>query len=737
MSAEAEILNIRKSAPRFNLYSFLLVAAGLLTLGAAAVSEQFRTADNFLAARFCLPLAIGAALIFAGALVNTKWKYFAFWSALALVGQAAALQMVNAGKLIHFQHYYSPAEILSRDWLAAALFVLQIPLVGFGIVRYLPAIRKWLGENFKLWQILSIAVLMILAGAAVTRDLSIYAASLLTAAVVQFVSLANIVLAAWSVPAEAIEWLRAKIDQFLGEPETSDKSKLDRFALTAALWIVVLTAGLSFFIYENHPHVPDETQYLFQANYLAAGQLTAKAPPVPEAFAMYLVPHEEPRWFSIFSPGWSALLAVALKFDAAWLVNPLLAGLCVLLTYLFFQEIYSRRFARLAVLLLCCSPWFVFMAMSFMSHIFTLVCALGAAVLLGKAFKNKRIAYALPAGMLIGVLSLIRPLDGLLVALLLGFWTLFRSSTWKSKILTGALLVVGTLATGALVLPYNRAVTGDATILPIDFYYTKYFWEDVESLGFGPERGLNWGLDALPGHSPLEAVINSALNTFSTNVELFGWAVGSLLPAFLFVVGLKFDRRDFWAFVVIGAFVGAYSLFWYHGGPDFGARYWFLIIVPLIALTVRGIEFVGGKINETNNGGQNSDPRVMLGVGLLCAMTVLNFLPWRALDKYHGYLQMRPGIRELARKHDFGRSLVLIRGEEHPDYQSAWIYNPLNFEGDAPIYAHDKNAEIRGRLLNAYPDRKIWIVDGPTRAGGVYRIVEGPIDARELSEEVR
>jgi len=348
--------------------------------------------------------------------------------------------------------------------------------------------------------------------------------------------------------------------------------------------------------------------------------------------------------------------------------------------------------------------------------------------------KNKKIIYAFGAGLAIGILSLIRPLDGVMVAFLLGVWTLFKTPTWKARFLNASALVAGTITTAALVFPYNQAVTGNALLSPLDAYYAKYFSPKVMALGFGAERGFHWGLDAFPGHSPLEAVINAALNTFLLNTELFGWGIGSILLAILFISTVKIQKKDFWALAVIAVIVGGYSLFWYHGGPDFGARYWFLCIIPLIALTVKGIEFLENKIREPNDTDSNFNPRVILAVAVLCAVSLIAYFPWRALDKYHGYLEMRPGIRELAQKNNFGRSLVLIRGEEHPDYQSAWVYNPVNFEGNTPIYAWDKNAEIRARLLNAYADRPVWIIDGPTRTGDSFKIVQGPVDARKLIE---
>ncbi len=716
----------------FHPINILFSLAGIGLFVWAIFNERFWTSDQaFLNAGFCLPLAIAVGLIWLGFLIRTRWQNFAFWTALALIGQAAALQMINAGRLIHFQHYRPWPELLNGHFIAVLLFAGQFVLVAFAISKRLPAIKEWLAKNFSLWQLVLIALLMFFAGAAVTREVPIYLTSLVIAFLVQLTSLANIVLAVRAVPDDLLGRLKEKFENIFGESAQKAKPQIDKFAMVAALWVVAVAGMLSYFVYEAHPHVPDETQYLFQAKNMAAGQLTAKAPIVPEAFKMYMVPYKDANWYGIFSPAYPAVLAAGLKFGAGWLVNPLLAGACILLAYLFFQEIYSRRFARIGVLLLGCSPWFIFMAMSFMSHIFTLTCALTAAVLLLRTFRTEKILFAFGAGLAVGVVSLIRPLDGLIVAVLLGVWTLFKFENWTKRLLTSVSLVAGTVMTAALVLPYNKAVTGSATLLPMDAYYTKYFWKDVMALGFGANRGLDWDFDAFPGHSPLEAVINSALNTFSVNIDLFGWATGSIFLAGGFVLAGGLRKKDLWAIVAIVFTVGCFSLYWYSGGPDIGARYWFLCIIPLIALTVRGIEWFSQRTDEKSK----LNPKVVLAVLILCGMSLLNYFPWRSLDKYYRYLEMQPGIVELAEKHDFGRSLVLIRGEEHPDYQSAWIYNPINFQGNAPIYAWDQNPEIRRKLVQNYADRPVWIVNGPTLANGKYEVLRGPVSANDILNE--
>jgi hypothetical protein len=116
----------------------------------------------------------------------------------------------------------------------------------------------------------------------------------------------------------------------------------------------------------------------------------------------------------------------------------------------------------------------------------------------------------------------------------------------------------------------------------------------------------------------------------------------------------------------------------------------------------------------------------------------MNYLPWRAVDKYHHYLGMRPDIRDLAKEYGFGRSLVLIRGDSYPDYASAWAYNPLDSHADDPVYAWDRSPEVRKRLFNAYTGRTVWFVDGPTLTGNGFRVVKGLLsEGKLLTQNVR
>jgi hypothetical protein len=591
-------------------------------------------------------------------------------------------------------------------------------------------IRAWLANNFKSWQLLGVSLIFILTSATVSRDLGVYAPEIIFAAFIQLVNLTTIVLMVWALPDETLVSLQRIFERVLGPAKDGEESgRVDGFVVLAAIWVGVLAAGFSWFIYESHPHIEDEVIYLYHARYFVNGALTVPAPPVPEAFSFYMIPYRAERWFSIFPPGWPAMLALGVFFGAPWLVNPVLASLNVLLSYLTLCHIYSRGAARLAVMLLCLSPWFVFMGMNFMAHTFTLTCALLALLAVLRAGKTARSHWALIAGCSVGTLSLIRPLDALVMGGLLGCWAVFGKC--RLKLSSVGAFALGAVAVGAFVLPYNYQITGSPTDFPLMNYYEKYFGPNTNSLGFGPERGLNWPIDPFPGHSVWDAVINANLNTFSINIELFGWVTGSLIMVGLFLFSGALGSSDYFMLAIVVVLAGALSLYWFSGGPDFGARYWYLMVVPLVALTVRGMQFLESTF-ERLAGCPSQSTRVTTAVLSLSMLALVNFFPWRAIDKYHHYLGMRPDIRYLQREHDFGKSVVLIRGNVHPDYQSAWVYNPLDPYADEPIYAWDQSPKVRAQVLRAYPDRPVWIVNGPTITGRGYEVLAGPLSAQDF-----
>jgi 4-amino-4-deoxy-L-arabinose transferase-like glycosyltransferase len=659
------------------------------------------------------------------------------WSVLAIAGQVGALQLVVAGPLVRYQHFTAlNASSLRSDGWAIAIVVLQMLLVAVAGRRLWRRSWMWTAQHLGRAALLALLVAAFTA-VAVSRNVQLYSAETILTVVLQLVCLGNILLVVESLPAETMLRFKRGSERLLGSAPLEpgpDPGGVDRFALIAAVLVMMVATALNVLIYERHPHIPDEVSYLWQARYFARGWLTMPAPPVPEAFNLDLMTYEATRWYSPFPIGWPAALALGVMLGVPWLVNPMLTGVSLLLCYMLLRELYPLRTARLGIVLLACSPWFLFMGMNFMAHQFTLACALAAAIGAARARRTSPMRWAWLGGLAAGAVALARPLDGLLVMGLLGICLLLARTSWRNRLVSATCFAVGTILVSAISFPYNRELTGDFRRHPVMAYFDRYYGAGVNDLGFGADRGLGWtGLDPFPGHGWKDVVVNAQLNASAVNTELLGWGTGSLFLLAMLASRRKLRRSDGLMLAAALGVIGIQSLYWFNGGPDFGARYWYLIIVPCMALTARAIELLRETLENTSAAAERTgSTRALAGVLALCALALVSFFPWRAWDKYHEYRGMRADIRTLAQAHDFGRSIVFIRGNRHPDYASAAVYNPLDWSAAAPIYAWDRE-ETRARVLEVYRDRPVWYVNGPTLTGRGYEIAAGPIPSGQAS----
>ena len=705
-----------------------LAAVALLAWALAA--RRFRADDGFPESAIVLPLAAGAALLLVSIAGATAFRAAASWMALLLVGQAAALRLVDAGTRLHYQHYVRWSELLRTDALAVAILAAQSAFVAIALARRGSALVSWRRGAMRGWQAALLAILIALLGAALSEDPRAWLGEVALSTLVQAIGIGTIVLAAVALPRAALEPLASRVDRLLGSRADAGagRPRTEPFAWWAAAWVLLVTATLSWFVYERHPHVQDEVKYLYQARYFAAGALAMPAPPVPAAFEMFLMEVGPRGWFSVVPPGWPAVLALGVPLGAAWLVNPLLAAASIPLLHPVTWRLYDRRTARLVTLLVCASPWYLFLGMSFMAHPLTLVLLLLAVRAVMRAREDGGWWWTWFGGLAIGIMSLVRQLDALVVALLLGLWAIgVGGKRLRPAAVAG--LVLGTALGAAITLPYNAFFTGAGGTFPMMAHTDRLFGANSNAYGFGADRGMGWELDPFPGHGPLDALVNSALNASAMHVELFGWATGSLvLAAFVVITGRARDT-DRLALALILAILAAYSANYFSGGPDFGARYWYLMLVPAAWLTAGGVRALAATLPGAD--ARANEARVTAGVLALGVAALVVFVPWRATDKYRHYLGMRPDARVLAAS--WGSSLVVIRGKEHPDYTSAAIYNPLDVRAGAPVFARDRDAATRAALLAAYADRPVYIVDGPTRTGGAYRVVAGPLRAEDAA----
>jgi len=716
----------------------LRLAPGFAILVTALLAPALRRAsDGSLLPLGWTAAVAGIAVALLGTVLGTRWQRCGALAALALVGQASALALIDAPNYGVLQHFAPWAELLStpRGLLLMAP-VAQTAVVATILGRRRAAFRTWFGRLFSLPQALGLAALIVLASANGSFDIARYAGELALAVWLVLVNGLNLILVAAAVPSDALEAaanrVRERFSAAAGTVRTFDWDRAYPWAVASG--VAIASAAISVLVLERIPHIPDSVSHLFQAKYFSTGRLHLPAPPDADAFEFLKLYTDGTKWWAYTFPGWPAVLALGVLVGLPWLVNPLAGGLAVLLTHRLVERLYDRRFAHAVVTLLAVSPWYLFMSATFLPHPVSAVWLLAALLAVEKAREATPVWWGALAGVCLGALFLTRPLDGLLASPVVGLWALgLGGRRLPARGLTAA--AVGGAMIGLLLFPYNRALTGDPFQTPHSLSAGAQWYSGGDRLGFGPDVGnLGWvHLDPLPGHGPLDIILNAHQNLFSTNFELFGWSFGSLAFVALLLLWRRVTRSDLIFLGLIVAIAGGYGIYWFSGGPDFGARYWYLTLVPLVVLTVRGVQETRRRWKEEGGTAVGSH-RVVALVVVASLTAIITVIPWRSVGKYHDYRDMTPDVGKLAKACEFGRSLVFVRGDDISDYPSALIFNAPTLASDGTIYARDLGPEARRRVMSHFPDRPIWILAVDPSPAGRFIVVEGP---RASSERCR
>jgi 4-amino-4-deoxy-L-arabinose transferase-like glycosyltransferase len=384
------------------------------------------------------------------------------------------------------------------------------------------------------------------------------------------------------------------------EPRPAMKRNLDDslvgLGIFAAAILGVIAARLvGHFALEDVPHVMDEIAYLLQARTFAGGHLTAPLHLPRAAFAMWFV-DDRVRTFSIFPPGWPAVLALGLRTGLAAWVSPVLHGLTALLVAFAGGRLGGRRAAVLAAVLYALSPQAVLLAGSFMSH--TLV-ALTAAVVLAAGLRlvqpGSTWRCAAAAGAAVGLAAVTRPLCGIVLGLAAALFAGLAIHRRAFRPAHLAALAAPMVLSAVLLGVYNNHLTGSPLRFPQDAFFDQHappidlplftYHPGCNRLGFGPGHGC----EALPEGA--HTVANALRNT-GRNLTAWLWLAGGgpLAFALLFFAFRGDGERGPRAVVlaVVPVTIVLYGLYWY-AGTCYGARFYHAALPALLLLAALGL----------------------------------------------------------------------------------------------------------------------------------------------------
>lgn len=665
-----------------------------------------------------------------GAVRAERWAPALMLVASAALGQVASLWLVNVQPYAVLQHYWPWGRLVQWPLLAGTLV-----LAGQAAVCLTVAVRagRELGQSLARvapwWTLAFTAGVLVFAAAVPAGGVPRFAVEVILSSALMALAALNLALAVRVLPSDALvrfqEWLGARVTLAGAEAQRPWDAWVPRLA---ALWAFVICAAVAVVVFERLPHIDDELSYLFQAKYFAEGALWLPRPPDPDSFGVAHLVVDGDKWYGKFFPGWPVLLAPGVLIGAPWLVNPLLAAAIILLTHHLLRQLYDVTTAHAVTLLLAASPWFLFMSSSLMAHTASLFWMLLALVAIHRQRHRRAGAWALLAGVSLGMIFLTRPFDAVLVGPVLGLWAMGLGGArlrWSAIVVTGA---AAAAVTGVYFL-YNAALTGDPFIAPHRLWADRLFGPGVDVIGFGPHVGIPlWrNMDPLPGHGAADVILNANKNFFLVNFELFGWGMGSLGLACLACQRGALRSRDAVMIGVVLAVIGGHTIYWAPGGPDFGARYWYLTIVPLILLTVRGAGIVAHRLGERARDARIPALRVAAFVGLASAGAVLAVLPWRSVTKYHRYRDIGPDIGVIAAQHGITGGLVFIRSPRRSDYQAAFALNPRSLDDPANVFAWELDDARASAVLRGFPDRPVWIIGRGSGADRRLQLIAGPL----------
>lgn len=373
-----------------------------------------------------------------------------------------------------------------------------------------------------------------------------------------------------------------------------------------------LTARLAL---ADVPHVMDEIAYMLQARMFAGGHLTAPLHLPRAAFAMWFV-DDRVRTFSIFPPGWPAVLALGVLVKATAWVNPLLHGATTLLVALAARALgdggnsgdggdtgggertdRGRRAAIFAAALYGLSPQAVLLAATLMSH--TLV-ALTAAAVLAAGLRLIRPGpsplHAAALGTALGVAAVTRPLCAVALGVAAALFVALALRRRRLRPAHLAALAGPAVVLVALLGAYNAHLTGSPLRFPQEAYFDEHgppydfpifrYGPGCNRLGFGPGHGCEVLPDGM--HTVAHARWNAGVN-----LTAWFWLAGGGPLAFALAFLAIAERRDRGARAVVLAVIPAvlllYGLYWY-AGTCYGARFYHAALPALLVLAALGLD---------------------------------------------------------------------------------------------------------------------------------------------------
>jgi len=494
-----------------------------------------------------------------------------------------------------------------------------------------------------------------------------------------------------------------------------------RLAVASALWVMAGSGSLSYIVLDGMPHMVDSFTYLMQGRMFWHGHLTLEAPLYPELWVHDRI-LEGNSTFGKYPLGWPAILGFFDLCDLAWLANPALAAIILVLTYWIVRRKVGSLVANLTALTLALTPEYYWHAATELSHLASTVWLLLFAALYQETLDTKSPAFGVLSGLALSGAIMTRPQDAAFFALpavLAGAWLLFRGpKQWFRPL---AAVVGGVIPGLALYLGINAYLMGNWAVSPY---------------GKTPVRELQ-GHMALHGHGIFRDVLWLQESWVGLTREWFSGAFTASVPV---AAGLWFGRRYIARLPILMAC--SLSFFITYGFAAFASRTWagprwYVPLIPVGAFIIASGVAAAMKTYRRRSAAGKLAGIYLVGALVAVLVTWLIAVPLRVFDLWtnppHGTDdRVVTAVREagltnavLGLEKDY-----LVPGTKTPNYKmmrSGYWQMRVPFEESDVIYV----AKVPGwkqKAGESWPDRKLFEI---SEEPGVFDII--PVEPRDTN----
>jgi len=472
-----------------------------------------------------------------------------------------------------------------------------------------------------------------------------------------------------------------------------------RFLGVLMVAVVVSTQLIGALVLDRSPITDDEGVYLLQARIFAQGKLSVDSPEPREFFDNIFVVNNG-HLYGQYPAGHPALLAIGVLLGVPWLIPSLLAAATLPLVFGVGARLGGDQAGRLAVLLLCASPYFVLSSSTLLpgpSALFFVSLAVWLALRTWSGESGLGTAFlASAAG---GMAFLVHPPSVtaflLPVYLYLLFGPVRRSSKPAGQTVA---LVAGGAVMIAIFLTLNKLQNGGWLVTG----YQALWGEKATELGVKTPFGFGtflWGIE----HTPALGLRNTLVNILRTNFWLYG-SVASLVPA---AVGLWATRRQPWTRVLLvssAATIVLYFFYFWPGVSDTGPVNYYLLLLPLTVFS----DALGKQFQDASQVALRRLPGALTAA--LVVVAALTYWPVQLEVLQTLGRSVSEPYRLLAAK-DVHNALVFMPYYLNPEHPSSWVAGRRNnspeFDDDV-LYVQDFGPGRDRRLMARYPKRSAY-----------------------------